>query len=200
MLLERALYHLLIVPIAGLAAWGVFAWPWWQALALDAALSVGYEAIRLKAWAAVSVGVKDVLPILIYFRLSLPGPTTLALVLSGTVLAGVAVGVATYQWRRRTRPAVHGGRDWRRPMLAAGCMAVGIMVESFAAGAILLAPPVGLFHLALIAFGAPWWLAAYRLQTPPRRGGPRARRLDAVLNRARGLTGRIALIGQAAAS
>ncbi|HEX5909492.1 MAG TPA: hypothetical protein VFY44_03300 [Thermoleophilaceae bacterium] len=189
--LERGLYHLLLVPAIGIAGSWMTDWNWWTFVAIDTALSVAYEVARVGV-AGVTIGVKDMIPVLIMLRIGLPTPTRTGLIVAGILLAALAAEVGWYLLRRRIHPAVHVGRHWRRPALALAAVLAAVMVGLFAAGMSLMAPQVG----PLLALGViPPAVAAYHFQTPPRRGGSRTRSVPTVLTRVRDKTPQTALVG-----
>ncbi len=165
--LERVLFHFAIVPMIGVAGSWLVGWHWLVFFGIDAVLSVAYEVARVGPL-GVSIGIKDVIPVLIYFRVGFPRPTLAAAIVSGLVVAALIVGSVWFirRWAR-LRPA-YSGADWRRPGLSLAAGTAALMVGLFAAGVALMVPAAGpVLALPAVPLG---WLA-YALQTPPRRGG-----------------------------
>jgi hypothetical protein len=189
LILERVLFHLLIVPGIGIAGSWAVGWNWWVFVAIDAAVSVGYEVARVGV-AGVAIGVKDVIPVLLLLKVGVPAPSLAGLVTSAAIVAPIAAVLVVFAFRSRRMPLDRSGHhNWRRPMFAIAALFAAVMIGLFAAGVALVAPAAGM----LVALAAiPPGVLAYALQTSPRRGGSRTR---AVLTRVRDNPGRIALAG-----
>lgn len=187
-LLERALFHLLVVPAVGVAGSWITGWNWWVFVGIDAVLSISYEVARV-GLAGVTIGVKDVIPVLLLLQVKLPAPSATAVAVCLSTLTATGMIASWYRWRRRHHPAQHEGQHWRRPGLALTAALGGAALGLTAAGMALVLPLLA-SPLALTAAGP--WAVALHLQTSPRRGESRTRWFPAVVSRVRDLSGRTA--------
>lgn len=141
---------------------------------LDVALFGAFEAIRVKAFAALLAGAKSIPGLLIAVgtaQVVLPTPALVAQVFAGTIATAGGVGAIAYGIRRRRYPTEYAGRHWRRPGLSLTCLYGAVAVELFAAGAALTVPPIGPLEVGTALAAVPLTMAAFALQSPPRRGG-----------------------------
>lgn len=181
----RGLAYIVVLPVGGLLAmmWTHLGLAW--VVGIDVAAVILLEMALVGGPVALAVGAKS-LPAAVVgafvLPMFLPRPTTTAVIVSGLIVASTVAGFAWYLIR--AHGTFHKG-TWNRTVASLTCLAVAATGEMSVAG---LALTMGRFdpgHLAAALAFAPWWLAAYTLQTSPRRGESRARRLFAVVRWAR---------------
>jgi hypothetical protein len=201
LLIARGLGHLVVIPVGGLLAmtWAHLGFTWM--VAVDVLAVVLLEMLLVGGPVPLMLGAKSIVPAVlgaVVLPRFLLQPTTTAVVFCCLIVAAAVAGTVPYLIRTRR----HTGNPWGRMIASLACLTVAATAEVSVAGLALTMGGLEPAHIVAALAPTPLWLAAYYLQTSPRRGESRTRwprRMwrfpTAVLSRVRDKASVIGLVG-----